>query len=85
VLSELAAQSGGEALFPEGADEVVYAAERIAVELRHQYVVGFSPGEAGDGRAEWRKVKIKVTPPSKKIKGATARSRAGYFLPRAGD
>lgn len=83
ILAELATPTGGAALFPEGRKETVAAGEWIAAELRHQYVVAFAPGAAGVAAGPaWRKIKIKVAPPSKGVKGVSARSREGYFFPR---
>lgn len=85
ILDELAAQSGGRAYFPDGRKQTVAAAELIAAELRHQYVVGFAPGAAAAGASEpkWRRIKIKVTSPSEEVKSVKVRSREGYFFPRA--
>jgi Ca-activated chloride channel family protein len=83
LLDELTATSGGFVFFPESDKEAMGVAERIAVELRHQYVVGFSAGEAGGaGKPKLRKVKIKVTPTSKEIGRVSVRSREGYLFPR---
>src|SRR5438034_6285105 len=36
--------------------------ERIAIELRHQYSIGYKPSNfTNDGR--WHRIKVKVTPP----------------------
>lgn len=84
VLDELATQSGGRAYFPEGRKAAVAAAELIAAELRHQYVIGFAPGGAAAVASEpkWRRIKINVTPPSEEVKSVKVRSREGYFFPR---
>jgi Ca-activated chloride channel family protein len=83
LLDELTSQSGGVAFFPDGDKKLIGAAERIAIELRHQYVIGFAAGDGGGDKSKWRKVRIKVTPPNKSLKGVSGRSREGYFLPRA--
>lgn len=85
MLDELAAQSGGMAFYPDGNKELIGAAERIAVELRHQYVIGFTPGGSGgtSDKSKWRNIKIRVTPTNKALKGVTARTREGYYYPRA--
>lgn len=92
LLDELASISGGRAFFPQGSGEAMTAVARIAVELRHQYVVGFAPGDAAaSSERKWRKVKIRLTPPPlkeastrKEVKKLYVRSRDGYFFPRAG-
>ncbi|MDT7602141.1 MAG: Ca-activated chloride channel, partial [Acidobacteriota bacterium] len=68
-LDELATASGGHALFPATPAEMNEIADGIALDLRYQYTVGFSPADVGgaDG-TKLRKVKIKVTPPSKEMK-----------------
>ncbi|HEY9404558.1 MAG TPA: hypothetical protein VIQ24_18010, partial [Pyrinomonadaceae bacterium] len=58
-------------------DEVV---DRLAVELRHQYVIGFAPTNAAR-EGGWNKVKIKVARPGVSSKGVVVRSREGYFSP----
>lgn len=66
-LDELTAVSGGRAYFPESPAETYRAAEQIALELRHQYVVGIAPaGAAKPG--ELNKIRVKVTPPPLKQK-----------------
>jgi Ca-activated chloride channel family protein len=54
--------------------------ERVAMELHHQYVVGFTPTNAAQS-GKWNKVKIKVAPPQKFIKHIFVRSQEGYFSP----
>ncbi|HEY1403387.1 MAG TPA: hypothetical protein VGB05_04615, partial [Pyrinomonadaceae bacterium] len=54
--------------------------DRIASELRHQYVIGFTPTNAAQG-GKWNKVNIKVTPRSTELKSLLVRSREGYFSP----
>lgn len=76
TLKELASVTGGEAFFPDSAAGMIEAFDRIALELRHQYSIGYRPSDlAGDSR--WHRIKIKVTPPD----GARlrVRSRAGFF------
>jgi Ca-activated chloride channel family protein len=82
LLGALTAQSGGFAVFPKGEMEAIGAADRVAVELRHQYTIGFSAAEGGDaGKPKFRRVKIKVTPPSKEVGRVSVRSREFYFFP----
>lgn len=80
ILTELAGVTGGAVFFPEtGGKAVNQVAERIAVELRHQYAVGFVPAGAPGPAGKWHKVRIKVTPPNKQLKNLSVRSRSGYF------
>lgn len=63
--------------FP-GSDEAMSEAfEKIALELRHQYSVGYTPTNiTGDG--EWRRLKVTVTPPAGSLR-LIVRSRKGYY------
>jgi Ca-activated chloride channel family protein len=79
LLAELAQVSGGRMFSVEDPNELTDIVERISVELRDQYVVGYKPSNlVRDGR--WRRVKVKLAPP----KGAPplqVYSRAGYYAP----
>ncbi|MGH9914858.1 MAG: VWA domain-containing protein, partial [Pyrinomonadaceae bacterium] len=77
VLDELSGVSGGKAFFPNTTAEMNDTFERIALELRHQYSIGYRPEEfTGDGK--WHKLKIKVKPP-RGLPRLFVRSRNGYF------
>ena len=77
TLEKLSATSGGRAFFPDGAAEMDVAFERIALELRHLYSVGYKPsGLAGAG--EWHSLKVKVTRPAGSPR-LFVRSRRGYY------
>jgi Ca-activated chloride channel homolog len=64
LLEELARMTGGRAFFPNGYNEpeLMEVCTRIALELRHQYAIGFYPTDTSN-KAKWHKVKIKVKPP----------------------
>ena len=50
VLKRLAQATGGEAFFPGQLSEVVGICDRIARDIRHQYTIGYVPGNpARDG------------------------------------
>lgn len=77
ILDELASVSGGKAFFPRSAAEMDDIFEQIALELRHQYSIGYKPSEfPGDGK--WRKIKVKVTPP-RGLPRLFVRSKEGYY------
>lgn len=77
ILEELASTSGGKAFFPSTSAELDDNFERIALELRHQYSIGYRPKNfVADN--QWRKIKVKVTPP-RGMPRLTVRSREGYF------
>lgn len=76
-LDELTSVTGGKAFYPETDVEMDEIFERIALELRHQYSIGYVPDDfQTDGK--WHKVKVKVKPP-RGLPRLTVRSREGYF------
>jgi Ca-activated chloride channel homolog len=77
ILDELSGVSGGKAFFPRSAAEMDDIFEQIALELRHQYSIGYKPDAfANDGK--WHKVKVKVTPP-RGLPRLFVRSKEGYY------
>jgi Ca-activated chloride channel homolog len=79
LLTEPAQVSGGRAFSVEDPNELPDIMEKISLELRNQYVVGYKPSNLiRDGR--WRRVKVKLVPP----KGAPPLqmyARTGYYAP----
>lgn len=81
ILEELAGVSGGKAFFPSTSAEMNDTFERIALELRTQYSIGYRPTNfANDGK--WHKLKIKVQPP-RGFPRLFVRGREGYFATAA--
>jgi Ca-activated chloride channel family protein len=77
VLNEFSTVSGGVAVFPDSKKKLNATFDQIAVELRHQYVLGFKPqGVKTDGKLH--QLKVKVTPPPSMSK-LFSRSRDGYY------
>jgi Ca-activated chloride channel family protein len=77
ILDELSSVSGGKAFFPRSNAEMDDIFEQIALELRHQYSIGYKPTNfANDGR--WHKIKVKVNPP-RGLPRLFVRSKEGYF------
>ena len=77
ILDELANISGGKAFFPRSNAEMDDIFEQIALELRHQYSIGYKPDNfANDGK--WHKIKVKVTPP-RGLPRLFVRSKEGYY------
>ncbi len=77
ILDELAAVSGGKAFYPRSAAEMDDIFEQIALELRHQYSIGYRPPNfATDGK--WHHIKVKVAPP-RGLPRLFVRSKEGYF------
>lgn len=76
-LDEISSVTGGKSFYPETDVEMDEIFERIALELRHQYSIGYTPKDfAPDGK--WRKVKTKVKPP-RGLPRLTVRGREGYY------
>jgi Ca-activated chloride channel family protein len=77
ILEELAGVSGGKAFFPSTSAEMNDTFERIALELRTQYSIGYRPTNfANDGK--WHKLKIRVQPP-RGFPRLFVRGREGYY------
>jgi Ca-activated chloride channel homolog len=75
-LEEIAQVTGGKAFFPRSAAELEDLTSRIAVELRHQYSIGYTSTNANrDG--QWRKIKVTVV--SKKWSNLRVRHKEGYY------
>jgi Ca-activated chloride channel family protein len=64
VLEEMTRMTGGRSFFPNAYNEpeLVEICTRIALELRHQYSVGFYPSDIASEN-KWHKVQVKVNPP----------------------
>jgi len=76
-LDEISSVTGGKSFYPETDVEMDEIFERIALELRHQYSIGYTPKDfQPDGK--WRRVKVKVKPP-RGLPRLTVRSREGYY------
>ncbi|MEA2173621.1 MAG: Ca-activated chloride channel [Blastocatellia bacterium] len=77
ILDELSSVSGGKAFFPRTAAEMDDIFESIALELRHQYSIGYKPSNfTNDGK--WHRLKVKITPP-RGLPHLFVRSKEGYF------
>jgi len=77
ILDEISGVSGGKAFFPRSNAEMDDIFEQIALELRHQYSIGYKPKEfKPDGR--WHRIKVKIAPP-RGLPRLFVRSKEGYF------
>jgi Ca-activated chloride channel family protein len=76
ALEELAEATGGEAFFPKG-PAVNEICQRIARDIRDQYIIDFAPSN-GKPDGAFRKIAITVTGPGRPV----ARTRSGYFASR---
>ncbi len=77
ALKGLAEITGGRAFFPSNGAEMGEIFERIALELRHQYSMGYRP-QHFTGDRKWHRIRVKVNPPNGTAH-LSVRSRAGYY------
>ena len=79
LLAELAEVSGGRLFSVENTNELPDIADKISIELRNQYVLGYKPSNLiRDGR--WRRIRVKLNPP-KGLPPLQVYSRTGYYAP----
>ncbi len=78
VLKELAKTTGGDAFFPDSLQNVIPICEQIALDIRHQYTIAYSPTNRNhDGT--YRAIEVKARAPGNgKL---SVRTRAGYYAP----
>ena len=76
TLRNLANRTGGESFFPERLDEVRSLCERIALTMRNQYTLSYSPPTA-DTKRTYHRIDVKVKDPKKRK--LTVRTRTGYY------
>jgi Ca-activated chloride channel homolog len=80
LLSEISAQTGGRAFAAALPGDLPSVANRIAVELRNQYVLGYYPkNKTRDGK--YRKVKVQVSQPPGLSSPVKIHWRLGYYAP----
>jgi Ca-activated chloride channel family protein len=79
LLAELSHVSGGRMFSVENAIELPDIMEKISIELRNQYVIGYKPSNmVRDGR--WRRIKVKLNPP-RGLPPLQVYARTGYYAP----
>jgi Ca-activated chloride channel family protein len=77
ILEEIAQTTGGKAFFPRSAAELEELTTRIALELRHQYSIGYSPTNVKrDG--QWHKIRVRVNAP-KGWSNLKVKHKEGYY------
>lgn len=75
LFAELAALTGGRSFQPRKPGELTNIMRAIAGELRHQYLLGYTPARPiVRGQEEWRGITVRVNRPS-----VTVRARDGYL------
>jgi Ca-activated chloride channel homolog len=77
ILDDIAGVSGGKAFFPQSSAEMDDIFENIALELRHQYAIGYRPPNF-NANGKWHHLKVKVNPP-RGLPHLFVRSRDGYY------
>ncbi len=79
LLSELAEQTGGRHFPVENVNELPDIAAKIGIELRNQYVLGYTPtNQEKDGK--YRRVRVKLVQP-RGLPPLRASYRTGYYAP----
>ena len=79
LLSDLADMTGGRMFSVEDPNELPDIAEKISIELRNQYVIGYKPSDlVSDGR--WRRIKVRLNPP-RGLPPLQIYARTGYYAP----
>jgi len=71
TLREITDESGGRTEVVQSSSDVAAASARIADELNHQYVIGYTPKHGGDG--QFHSIRVRVQGASYKV-----RARTGY-------
>ena len=80
LLSEISAQTGGRAFAAALPGDLPSVANRIAIELRNQYVLGYYPkNKSRDGK--YRKVRVQVSQPPGLGSPLKIHWRLGYYAP----
>ena len=76
LFTELAVLTGGRSFFPRSAAQVTDDVRAVADELRHQYLLGYTPTRPpAGGEQQWRSISVRVDRPD-----VTVRARDGYFV-----
>ena len=79
LLEDLANLTGGRAFFPPSIYELENICEKIAVDLKNQYVLGYRPlNHSSDGK--WRKVQVRIKKPEG-MSALSVRAKSGYYAP----
>ena len=75
LFAELASLTGGRSFHPRDPGELNTIVRSIANELRHQYLLGYTPSRPiVSGQEQWRSITVRVSRPT-----VTVRARDGYM------
>lgn len=77
VMDKLAAVSGGKSFFPRNGEKMSEDFEQIALELRRQYSIGYTPSNLVDN-GKWHRIKVEVVPVAT-ARHTVVRTREGYY------
>jgi Ca-activated chloride channel homolog len=77
LLSDISEMTGGRAYFLDHDAEMPDIARRIGIELRTQYVIGYTP-EHPPHDGKWHKISVKLRLP-KKLPLMQAKAKTGYY------
>lgn len=75
IFAELAALTGGRSALVRDARTLPQTLAGIARELRHQYLIGYTPRRPLDHPGEWRSITVRVKRPTLQV-----RARDGYLV-----
>lgn len=79
LMDKITESTGGKTFEIHDMDELADTATKIGIELRNQYVLGYSPTDkTPDGK--WRKIQVKLHPPAG-LPPLTVAARTGYYGP----
>lgn len=79
LLNELAEQTGGRSFAIENLNELPDVAAKVGIELRNQYVIGYSPKNR-DRDGKYRRIKVTLVQP-RGLPPLKAFFRLGYYAP----
>jgi Ca-activated chloride channel family protein len=79
LLNELSEQTGGRSFAIENLNELPDVAAKIGIELRNQYVIGYSPKNR-DRDGKYRRIKVSLVQP-RGLPPLKAFFRLGYYAP----
>lgn len=79
LLDRITEETGGKTFEIQDVDELADTATKIGIELRNQYVLGYTSSDLNaDGK--WRKIQVKLHPPPG-LPPLTVSARTGYYGP----
>ena len=79
IIEQITQITGGRAYFPNSVYELKDICTKIAIELRNQYILGYSSTNRAKNGC-WRKIKIKINAP-KGLRFLSIRAKTGYYGP----